>query len=43
VRGIRFTDPELYHDATRSKDLVHEYERLRAETDVLWHRLGELG
>ena len=36
-------DPELYHDAARSKDLVHEYERLRAETEALWQRLGELG
>ncbi|MFI5371467.1 MAG: ABC-F family ATP-binding cassette domain-containing protein [Candidatus Eisenbacteria bacterium] len=36
-------DPELYHDATRSKNLVHEYERLRAETEALWQRLGELG
>jgi ATP-binding cassette subfamily F protein 3 len=36
-------DPALYHDAARSKDLVHEYERLRAETEVLWQRLGELG
>jgi ATPase subunit of ABC transporter with duplicated ATPase domains len=36
-------DPGLYHDATRSKDLVHEYERLRAETEALWQRLGELG
>jgi hypothetical protein len=36
-------DPDLYHDAARSKDLVQEYERLRAETEALWQRLGELG
>jgi ATP-binding cassette subfamily F protein 3 len=36
-------DPELYHDAARSKDRVTEYEKLRAELDSLWQRLGELG
>jgi len=36
-------DPDLYHDATRSRDLVLEYERLRAETEAMWQRLGELG
>jgi ATP-binding cassette, subfamily F, member 3 len=36
-------DPELYHDAARSKELVHEYEVLRTETEALWQRLGELG
>jgi len=35
-------DPELYHDAARSKDRVTEYEKLRAELDSLWLRLGEL-
>ena len=36
-------DPELYHDAARSKEVVAEYERLRAELESLWQRLGELG
>jgi ATP-binding cassette subfamily F protein 3 len=36
-------DPALYHDAARSKDRVTEYERLRAEVESLWQRLGELG
>jgi ATP-binding cassette subfamily F protein 3 len=36
-------DPELYHDAARSKDRVAEYERLRAELESLWQRLAELG
>jgi ATP-binding cassette subfamily F protein 3 len=36
-------DPELYHDAARSKSLVQEYETLRAEVESLWQRLGELG
>ncbi|MCC6349188.1 MAG: ABC-F family ATP-binding cassette domain-containing protein [Candidatus Eisenbacteria bacterium] len=39
----QLADPELYHDASRSKSLVGEYERLRAEVDSLWQRLGELG
>jgi ATP-binding cassette, subfamily F, member 3 len=37
----RLADPALYHDAARSKELVLEYERLRAEVDSLWQRLGE--
>ena len=36
-------DPELYHDASRSKSLVTEYERLRAEVESMWQRLGEIG
>jgi ATP-binding cassette subfamily F protein 3 len=36
-------DPELYHDAARSKSLVQEYETLRAEVESLWQRLEELG
>ncbi len=39
----QLADPELYHDASRSKSLVGEYERLRAEVESLWQRLGELG
>ena len=36
-------DPELYHDAARSKASVLEYETLRAELESLWERLSELG
>jgi ATP-binding cassette subfamily F protein 3 len=36
-------DPDLYHDAARSKGIVGEYERLRAEIESLWQKLGELG
>jgi ATP-binding cassette subfamily F protein 3 len=39
----QLADPELYHDAARSRDIVAEYERLRAELESLWERLGELG
>jgi hypothetical protein len=36
-------DPELYHDAARSRSLVGEYESLRAEVESLWQRLADLG
>ncbi len=36
-------DPELYHDAAKSKTHVTEYETLRAEVESLWQRLEELG
>ncbi len=36
-------DPELYHDAPRSKGIVAEYERVRSELESLWERLAELG
>ena len=36
-------DPELYHDAAKSKSSVAEYETLRAEVESLWARLTELG
>ncbi len=39
----QLADPELYHDAARSKDIVLEYERVRAEVESLWARLAELG
>jgi len=39
----QLADPDLYHDAARSKEIVTEYERLRAELESLWQRLGELG
>ncbi len=38
----QLADPELYHDAARSKSLVADYERLRAEVESMWQRLGEL-
>jgi len=36
-------DPAVYHDGARARDLVGEYERLRAEVESLWQRLAELG
>ena len=39
----QLVDPELYHDAARSQAIVSEYERVRAELESLWQRLGELG
>jgi len=41
--GTQLADPEIYHDGTRAKELVGEYERLRAEVESLWQRLAELG
>jgi ATP-binding cassette subfamily F protein 3 len=35
-------DPDLYHDAAKSKTHVTEYETLRAEVESLWQRLEEL-
>jgi hypothetical protein len=35
-------DPGVYHDGARAKELVGEYERLRAEVESLWQRLSEL-
>jgi ATP-binding cassette subfamily F protein 3 len=43
VLEAELADPDLYHDAVRSKERVTEYERLRAELESLWQRLGELG
>jgi ATP-binding cassette subfamily F protein 3 len=39
----QLADPGLYHDASRSREIVAEYDRLRAELESLWQRLGELG
>jgi ATP-binding cassette subfamily F protein 3 len=39
----QLADPALYHDVTRSRDIVAEYDRLRAELESLWQRLAELG
>ena len=36
------SDPAIYQDGPRAKDLVGEYERLRAELESLWQRIGEL-
>jgi len=36
-------DPELYHDATRSRAQVQEYEKLRTELESLWQGLAKLG
>jgi ATP-binding cassette subfamily F protein 3 len=38
----KLADPEVYHDGARAKELVGEYERLRAELESLWQRIGEL-
>jgi len=40
---LQLADPELYHDVARSKDIVAEFERVRAELESLWQRLAELG
>jgi ATP-binding cassette subfamily F protein 3 len=38
----QLADPEVYQDGPRTRDLVTRYERLRAEVESLWQRLGEL-
>jgi ATP-binding cassette subfamily F protein 3 len=38
----QLADPEIYHDGARAKDMVAEYERVRAELESLWQRIGEL-
>ena len=38
----QLTDPVVYQDGPRARDLVTCYERLRAEVESLWQRLGEL-
>jgi len=38
----QLADPDVYHDGARARALVTEYERLRAELDSLWQRMGEL-
>jgi ATP-binding cassette subfamily F protein 3 len=35
-------DPDVYADGSRTKELVSQYERVRAELESLWQRLGEL-
>jgi len=37
----QLADPEVYQDGPRARDLVTRYERLRAEVESLWQRLGE--
>ena len=39
---ILLADPGVYHDGARARELVTRYERLRAEVESLWQRLGEL-
>ena len=36
------SDDLVYHDGARARELVGEYERLRAELESLWQRIGEL-
>ncbi len=38
----QLADPDVYQDGARARDLVTRYERLRAEVESLWQRLGEL-
>jgi ATP-binding cassette subfamily F protein 3 len=38
----QLADPDVYHDGAKAKELVTEYERLRAELESLWQRMGEL-
>jgi ATP-binding cassette subfamily F protein 3 len=35
-------DPEVYKDGEKSRELVTEYERVKAEGESLWQRLTEL-
>jgi ATP-binding cassette subfamily F protein 3 len=42
ILELQLADPEVYHDGPRAKSLVTEYERLRAELESLWQRIGEL-
>ena len=42
VLETQLANPEVYHDGTRAKELVTEYERLRAELESLWQRMTEL-
>jgi ATP-binding cassette, subfamily F, member 3 len=44
VRALesQLADPDVYHDGARAKELVTEYERLRAELESLWQRMAEL-
>jgi len=39
----QLADPDLYNDVSRSRDIVAEYERVRAELESMWERLAELG
>ena len=38
----QLADPNVYHDGERARDLVGEYERLRAELESLWQKMSEL-
>ena len=39
----QLADPGVYHDASRSREIVAEYDQVRAELESLWQRLAELG
>jgi hypothetical protein len=39
---LELANPGVYADGARSKELVGRYEKLRAETDALWQKLGDL-
>ena len=39
----KLAEPETYADGERTRALMGDYERLRAELESLWQRLGELG
>ncbi len=41
VLETQLADPEIYQDVARSKDIVGEYERVKAELESLWLKLGE--
>jgi ATP-binding cassette subfamily F protein 3 len=38
----RLADPDLYRDGERTRELLAEYEQLRAELESLWQRLETL-
>jgi ATP-binding cassette, subfamily F, member 3 len=41
IEGL-LADPNVYHDGERARLLIADYERLKAEVESLWQRLGEL-
>ena len=38
----QLADPEIYKNGAKAKEMLSEYERLRAEIETLWERISEL-
>jgi hypothetical protein len=36
----QLASPEVYTDGQRSRDLMRDYERVRAELAALWDKIG---